>query len=107
MLRRMNVPIVGIVENMSAFVCPALRRGRPRSSAAAAASGSRPSTASTSSAAIPLDVTVRQGGDVGVPAVAQREPGPAAQALTHVAQLVAARMSIRAEQSQTPVLTIS
>ncbi len=26
---------------------------------------------------IPLDITVRQGGDVGVPAVAQREPGPA------------------------------
>ena len=31
---------------------------------------------------IPLDITVRQGGDVGVPAVAQREPGPAATALT-------------------------
>ena len=26
---------------------------------------------------VPLDITVRQGGDVGVPAVAQREPGPA------------------------------
>ena len=35
---------------------------------------------------VPLDVTVRQGGDVGVPAVAQREPGPAAHALTAVAQ---------------------
>ena len=33
---------------------------------------------------IPLDITVRQGGDVGVPAVAQREPGPAAQALTAI-----------------------
>ena len=31
---------------------------------------------------IPLDITVRQGGDVGVPAVAQREPGPAGRAMT-------------------------
>ncbi len=57
---------------------------------------------------IPLDITVRQGGDVGVPAVAQREPGPAAVALTGVAQKVAARMSVRAAQSAAqPVLTVS
>ena len=72
------------------------------------ASGSPPSTASTSSAAIPLDVTVRQGGDVGVPAVAQREPGPAARALTAVAGGVAARISVRTAQSAAqPVLTVS
>ena len=56
---------------------------------------------------IPLDVTVRQGGDVGVPVVAQREPGPAAKALTHLAQIVAARMSVRAASNQQPVLSIS
>ena len=57
---------------------------------------------------VPLDVTVRQGGDVGVPAVAQREPGPAARALTGVAQIVAARMSVRAAQAaDRPVLTVS
>ena len=88
---------------------PALRRGRPRSSVAAAASGSPPSTASSSSAAIPLDMTVRQGGDVGVPAVAQREPGPAAQALTALAATVAAhdqRPAAAAENTQ-PALSIS
>jgi hypothetical protein len=53
-------------------------------------------------------VTVRQGSDVGVPAVAQREPGPAAQALTGIAQTIAARMSVRAAQNVgQPVLTIS
>ena len=57
---------------------------------------------------IPLDVTVRQGGDVGVPAVAQREPGPAAQALTAISKVIAARMSVRAVQAaQQPVLTVS
>jgi ATP-binding protein involved in chromosome partitioning len=57
---------------------------------------------------IPLDITVRQGGDVGVPAVAQREPGPAARAMTGIAKAVAARMSVRAAQAAAqPVLTIS
>ena len=45
---------------------------------------------------------------VGVPAVAQREPGPASKALTAIAQAVAARMSVRAAQaSSQPVLTVS
>ena len=57
---------------------------------------------------VPLDITVRQGGDVGVPAVAQREPGPAGAALTAIAQVVAARMSVRAARGVAqPVLTIS
>jgi ATP-binding protein involved in chromosome partitioning len=43
---------------------------------------------------VPLDITVRQGGDAGIPVVAQREPGPAA------------RVSVRAARQQ-PVLTIS
>jgi hypothetical protein len=58
---------------------------------------------------IPLDVTVRQGGDVGVPAVAQREPGPAARALTAIAGAVAAHVSVRAAAAEgtQPALSIS
>ena len=86
---------------------PALRRGdrdlRPRRRASA----SPRSTASTFLGRVPLDVTVRQGGDAGIPAVAQREPGPAAVALMAVAGLVAARMSVRAATAQTPVLSVS
>ena len=44
---------------------------------------------------------------MGIPVVAQREPGPAAKALTHLAQTVAARMSVRAATNQQPVLSIS
>jgi ATP-binding protein involved in chromosome partitioning len=55
---------------------------------------------------VPIDVTVRQGGDVGVPTVAQREPGAAAAALTTIARLVAARMSVRAASAAIPSLTI-
>ena len=107
MFKRMSVPVIGLVENMTAFVCPHCdevteifgRGGGERF----AATHELPYLGG-----IPLDITVRQGGDVGVPAVAQREPGPAARAMTAIAQAVAARMSVRAAQAAAqPVLTIS
>ncbi len=107
MLKRMSVPVIGIVENMSAFVCPHCGEateifGRGGGERFAQEHGIE------FLGGVPLDITVRQGGDVGIPVVAQREPGPAAKALTHLAQIVAARMSVRAAaQQQQPVLSIS
>src|SRR3954469_2754958 len=107
MFRRVSVPIIGVVENMSAFVCPHCGEavelfGRGGGERFAEKHGL------DFLAKIPLDITVRQGGDVGVPAVAQREPGPAAEALTALARTVAARMSVRAATSANePVLTLS
>src|SRR5262245_57218971 len=107
MFKRMSVPVVGVVENMTAFVCPHCGEateifGRGGGERFAAQHGLE------FLAGIPLDITVRQGGDVGVPAVAQREPGPAAAALTSLARIVAARMSVRAAAADSqPVLTVS
>jgi ATP-binding protein involved in chromosome partitioning len=107
MLKRMSVPVIGIVENMTAFVCPHCGEateifGRGGGERFAEQHGIE------FLGGVPLDVTVRQGGDVGVPAVAQREPGPAARALTHLASIVAARMSVRAAvRDEQPVLSIS
>ena len=107
MLKRMSVPVIGIVENMTAFICPHCGEateifGRGGGERFAEQHGIE------FLGGIPLDVTVRQGGDVGVPAVAQREPGPAAQALTTLARTVAARMSVRAAgRDEQPVLSIS
>ncbi len=105
MFERMNVPVIGLVENMSAFVCPHCGEateifGRGGGERFARDHGLE------MLGSVPIDVTVRQGGDAGIPAVAQREPGPAAEAMRHIARLVAARMSVRAE-SVGPVLTIS
>jgi len=44
--------------------------------------------------------------DAGIPAVAQREPGPGADVMRTLARTVAARMSVRAAQ-QAPAITIS
>jgi ATP-binding protein involved in chromosome partitioning len=107
MFQRMSVPVIGLVENMTAFVCPHCDEvteifGRGGGERFAAAHDLE------YLGGIPLDITVRQGGDVGVPAVAQREPGPAARAMTAIAQAIAARMSVRAAQAVAqPVLTIS
>jgi len=106
MLKRMSVPVIGIVENMSAFICPHCGEateifGRD--------GGERFAQQNDIEylGGIPLDITVRQGADVGVPAVAQREPGPAAQALIALARTVAARMSVRAASNEQPVLSMS
>jgi ATP-binding protein involved in chromosome partitioning len=107
MFKRMSVPVVGVVENMTAFVCPHCGEateifGRGGGERFAAQHGLE------FLGGVPLDITVRQGGDVGVPAVAQREPGPAAEALTNLARIVAARMSVRAAAADAqPVLTVS
>ena len=107
MFNRMSVPVIGLVENMTAFVCPHCGElteifGRGGGERFAAEHGLE------YLGGIPLDITVRQGGDVGVPAVAQREPGPAGAAMTAIAQIVAARMSVRAARAVAqPVLTIS
>jgi len=107
MFKRLSVPILGLVENMTAFACPHCGElteifGRGGGERFCQEHGI------DFLGGVPLDVTVRQGGDVGVPAVAQREPGPAARALTAVAGAVAARMSVRAAGAdQQPLLSIS
>ncbi len=107
MFKRMSVPVLGIVENMAGFTCPHCGEsidlfGRGGGERFAREHGL------DFLGGIPIDVTVRQGGDVGVPAVAQREPGPAATALTAVARTVAARMSVRAASGLgQPLLTVS
>jgi ATP-binding protein involved in chromosome partitioning len=105
MFSRMSVPVIGLVENMSAFVCP--HCGEP-TEIFGRGGGERFAREHDIEflGGIPLDITVRQGGDAGIPVVAQREPGPAAAALTAFARTVAARMSVRAATAQ-PVLTIS
>ncbi len=105
MLRRMSVPVLGLVENMAGFVCAHCGEttdifGRGGGERFAAEQGI------DFLGGIPLDITVRQGADVGVPVVAQREPGPAAAALTHVARTIAGKVSVQAARQQ-PVLTIS
>ena len=105
MFRRMSVPVMGIVENMSNFICPHCGEA---TEIFGRGGGERFAQRNELEyfGGVPIDVKVRQGGDAGVPAVAQREPGPAAEVLRALARTVAARMSVRAAQAA-PAITIS
>ncbi len=105
MFRRMSVPVMGVVENMSAFVCPHCGEETEIFGRGGGEAFARRNELEYFGG-IPLDVRVRQGGDAGVPAVAQRDPGVAADVLRELARTVAARMSVRAAR-QAPALSIS
>jgi ATP-binding protein involved in chromosome partitioning len=105
MFRRMSVPVMGLVENMSSFICP---HSGEATEIFGRGGGERFAQRNELEyfGGIPLDVKVRQGGDAGIPAVAQREPGAGAEVMRSLARTVAARMSVRAAQ-QAPAITIS
>ncbi|MDA8204177.1 MAG: Mrp/NBP35 family ATP-binding protein [Chloroflexi bacterium] len=105
MFERLSVPVMGIVENMTAFICPHCGEATEIFGRGGGERFAREHDLEYFGG-IPLDVRVRQGGDVGVPAVAQRDSGPAADAMRTLARTVAARMSVRAARSA-PVLSVS
>ena len=94
MFDKVGIPVLGIVENMSSFVCPHCRKetnifdhGGAR--AAADRMGMR------FLGEIPLDLAVREGGDRGMPVVEGLPDGPQASAFRHVAQEVAGAVSVQ------------
>jgi len=102
MFEKVAVPVVGIIENMSTFVCPhcgeetdIFKRG----------GGER--TAETLGCAflgrIPLDPAIVAGGDAGEPIVVTQTEGPHAQAFAAVANAVVAEVHKR----QAPRISIS
>jgi ATP-binding protein involved in chromosome partitioning len=92
MFDKVSIPVLGIVENMSAFVCPHCRtetaifdKGGARS--AAEKMGIR------FLGDVPIDLAIREGGDQGVPIVAGKPDSPQAAALFTVARNVAGAVS--------------
>ena len=92
MFDKVNIPVLGIVENMSAFVCPHCRQttnifdhGGGR--AAAERMDIR------FLGEIPLDLAIREGGDKGFPIVAEAPDSPQAHAFLEMAKQVAGAVS--------------
>ncbi|MBD1849854.1 Mrp/NBP35 family ATP-binding protein [Leptolyngbya sp. FACHB-711] len=96
MFQQLQVPILGIVENMSYFVPPDL----PDRQYDIFGSGGGEKTAKELGlpllGCIPLELPVREGGDRGVPIVVNDPESPSAKAITAIAQQVAARVSVAA-----------
>lgn len=97
MFRQMNVPIFGIVENMSYLELPDGTRmdvfGTGGGERLAAESGV------PYIGGIPMDPAVREGGDKGVPVIISDPDSPVSQALNAIAMDVAAKVSVAAVQN--------
>ncbi len=92
MFDKVSIPVLGLVENMSSFVCPHCRtetaifdKGGAR--AAAEKMGIR------FLGEIPIDLAIREGGDKGVPVVAGQPESPQAQSFVAMARNVAGAVS--------------
>jgi len=104
MFRRVNVPVIGIVENMSSFVCPHCGHETPIFKR-----GGGEATAAELGTAflgrIPLDPAIVEGGDSGTPIVVADPDGPHGAAFGKVAQAVVDEVARQA--AARPKLTIA
>ncbi|HET8630710.1 MAG TPA: Mrp/NBP35 family ATP-binding protein [Thermomicrobiales bacterium] len=95
MFREVQVPILGIIENMSYFICP----GCGQKTAIFGEGGGEWASQRHGVpllGRIPLDPAIREGGDAGTPIVAANAASPQAEAFRAAAQAAAGRLSMEA-----------
>ena len=95
MYKKLNVPVLGLVENMSHFACPSCNHesdifGRGGGESVAGEMGV------PFLGRIPIYQSIREGGDSGNPIVVAEPDSPAARAFLDVAERTAAQVSIAA-----------
>ena len=93
MFRKTDVPILGIIENMSYYECPACgHRENIFDTGGGERAAGRYEVAFLG--AVPLDVRIRVGGDRGVPVVVGEPDSPVAKAFREAARNIAAQVAI-------------
>jgi ATP-binding protein involved in chromosome partitioning len=96
MFQQLGVPVLGVVENMSYFIPP----DQPDKRYDIFGSGGGETLAAELGVpligCVPLEIPVRQGGDHGIPIVAEQPDSASAHALRTIAQKVAAQVSVAA-----------
>ena len=96
MFQQLGVNVLGIVENMSYFIPPDL----PDKSYDLFGSGGGERTAKELNVpllgCVPLEISLREGGDNGVPITISQPESASAQALTKIAKQIAAKVSLAA-----------
>ena len=103
MFRKVNVPVIGIIENMSTFVCPHCGEATDIFKK----DGGRKTADLLGTAflgAIPLDPKIVLGGDAGVPITVAEPRGPHSEAFRHVAAEVVEEVARQEEMK--PKLSI-
>ncbi|MHB8586844.1 MAG: P-loop NTPase [Thermoplasmatota archaeon] len=93
MFQQVNVPILGIVENMSAFICPDCG-GRHAIFRAGGGAKAASEFGVPFLGDIPLEGAVAEAGDAGLPVVARTPHSPAAESYRAIAGELARKISI-------------
>jgi ATP-binding protein involved in chromosome partitioning len=96
MFRSMHVPVLGMVENMSTFVCPNCHAETQIFGHAGAVEAAAQQLGAPFLGRIPLQAQIVVDGDRGVPSVAAHPQAPASVAFRTIAGTVAGQVSIAA-----------
>jgi ATP-binding protein involved in chromosome partitioning len=91
MFRKVDVPVLGIIENMSYFLCPHCG-GRSEIFSHGGARATAAKFGVDFLGEIPLDLAIREQTDAGRPPVVAQPDGPQAQAYLEIARLVLAKL---------------
>jgi ATP-binding protein involved in chromosome partitioning len=105
MYKKLNIPTLGVIENMSYFVCPGCST---ESDIFGSGGGEGMATALGIPflGRIPLYQPIREGGDSGVPLMIAEPDAPAARAIMGAAERLAAQVSIASYNRPTIPLTV-
>ncbi len=102
MFDKVQIPVLGLVENMSGFVCPHCQH----ETAIFDVGGGEKAAGRMEIpflGRIPLDLEVRKGGDAGRPIVAANPDAPQAQGFEAVARRIAGQVSARSSTTKLPI----
>src|SRR5262249_2888913 len=105
MFRKTEVPVLGIVENMSTFVCP----NCGHESHIFGHGGARQTAAELGTdflGEIPLVPSIRETSDAGTPIVAKDPSGAEARAFLALAERVAQKLSVIGDKRAAPKIVI-
>jgi ATP-binding protein involved in chromosome partitioning len=101
MFRRVDVPVLGIVENMSTFICPHCgQRTDLFGHGGARQEAERLGVPFLGE--IPLDIAIREMSDAGVPVIAAEPDGPPAIAFRQIAAAVGSELGALAKGGRRP-----
>lgn len=96
MFQQLNVPVLGIVENMSYFIPPDMPDRQYDIFGSAGGEKTAAELDVPLLGCVPLEIPLREGGDRGVPIVVADPESASAKALIAIAQQIAARVSVAA-----------
>ncbi len=94
MFRRMEVPVLGVVENMSAFVCPHCQQETPIFGESGRGELAAARLDAPFLGAVPLEPAIVTEGDEGTPSIVAHPQSRQAEAFRSIARAVAARVSV-------------